>query len=154
MSMKPQELRIGNIINGIYHTYDDGDNEEMKLETTCTVATLDQTGASDYPIWVYSDEQIEHFSEFERIPLTEEWLSKFEFEHVETRGRWIKDKFVIWKQRYLDPLSIFEQNKFYLQTIDYEGNIFTLNLEIKYVHQLQNLYYCFCGEELKLKSSI
>lgn len=89
---------------------------------------------------------------YESIPLTEEWLSKFELEHVEVRGRWIKDKFVIWKQRYLDPLSIFEENKFYLQMVDFHGDIFTLHLEIKYVHQLQNLYFALTGEELTFKS--
>lgn len=85
------------------------------------------------------------------ITLTEAWLNRSELENVETRNRWIKDKFIIWKQRYLDPLSIFEQNKFYLQIVDFQGDISTLHFEIKHVHQLQNLYFDLTGKELKFE---
>ena len=147
--MKASELRIGNLIKGIYHDYDDGIDEEIENETICKVVTLDVSGSGDYPIYVYSDEDIEHFSEFKPIPLTEEWLLKFGFEKLNTKmsdcfvfqkGLWrvaIKDniektyEWVLWHERISPPtwcLSRFE-----------------------YVHQLQNLYFALTGEELTLK---
>jgi hypothetical protein len=76
--MTVSELRIGNLVNGIY-----ADNYgHLKIdekETICKVTTLDISDLSDYPIYVESDEGIEHFDEFEGIPLTEEWLLKFGF---------------------------------------------------------------------------
>ena len=65
------------------------------------------------------------------IPLTEEWLLKFGFEK-KTRS-FVKC-----------IISIKCQSRFfyYIPT----------SLEIKHVHQLQNLFYCLCGEELKIKN--
>ena len=74
--MRVSELRIGNFINGIYSNYDENLEIEDK-ETICKVTTLDNSDLCDYPIYVESDEGIEHFDEFEPIPLTEEWLLKF-----------------------------------------------------------------------------
>lgn len=68
--------------------------------------------------------------EYEPIPLTEEWLIKFGFER--------------WNDVY---------NNFYhkLNGIEIEnGNIYVGHgNKIKYVHQLQNLYFAITGEELK-----
>jgi hypothetical protein len=138
--MKAEELRIGNLIKGIYHDYDDGIDEEIENETICKVVTLDVSGSGDYPIYVYSDENIEHFSEFEPIPLTEEWLLKFGF-------KW---KGLIAKGRYLTLFTpcgkalVFKDNYFIFSGV-------TIEIQIKYVHQLQNLYFALTGEELTLK---
>jgi hypothetical protein len=67
--------------------------------------------------------------EIEPIPLTEEWLIKFGFER--------------WNDVY---------NNFYhkLNGVEIEnGNIYVGHgNEIKYAHQLQNLYFALTGEEL------
>ena len=66
------------------------------------------------------------------IPLTEEWLLRFGFEQKTS-------SFVIY------PVSIKRQTKnafFYSPT----------SLHLKYVHQLQNLYFALTGEELVLKN--
>jgi hypothetical protein len=65
------------------------------------------------------------------IPLTEEWLLKFGFiKHVNQSIWYTLNKVDVW----------FFDGK-YVNDID---------VEIKYVNQLQNLYWCLTGEELKL----
>lgn len=65
------------------------------------------------------------------IPLTEEWLLKFGFEKV--GFQFIKD-----------GIELFPIRDLY-----YRGN-FPIKSDIKYVHQLQNLYFALVGKELKL----
>ena len=75
---------------------------------------------------------IDHAYNFEPIPLTEEWLLRFWFEQKTS-------SFVIY------PVSIKRQTKnafFYSPT----------SLHLKYVHQLQNLYFALTGEELEIKN--
>lgn len=74
---------------------------------------------------------------FKPIPLTEEWLERFGFDYLiiedEYRFNWIiinrdeKDG-VIWIENITGKVVV-----------------------IKYVHQLQNLYFALTGEELILK---
>ena len=73
------------------------------------------------------------------IPITEEWLLKFGFEG--------KCRIEISKapQRWL---SWSYGNDFWIENRDEETMHEIEN--IKYVHQLQNLYFCLCGEELKI----
>lgn len=138
--MKASELRIGNLIKGIYHDYDDGIDEEIENETICKVVTLDVSGSGDYPIYVYSDENIEHFSEFKPIPLTEEWLLKFGFqEHPNDYYYFEGYKIRFDLDNDLTPI------KFYFLFFD----IGDWEMEIKYVHQIQNLYFALKEEELK-----
>ena len=85
------------------------------------------------------DPYIEHVGYYNPIPLTEDWLIKFGFElnHWETENR---DQ----KTMCLDGQSIevWENSSFYMSEID---------LFIKSVHQLQNLYFALTGEELNIK---
>lgn len=70
------------------------------------------------------------------IPLTEEWLLKFGFK----RFPW---GLVVGNLLFKDNLKCTE--------LTFEvGNGF--RVEIKYVHQLQNLYFCLCGKELELSN--
>jgi len=78
---------------------------------------------------------------FTPIPLTEEWLLKFGFEKNDWKeiGKlfyygWAKDSFLIESTR---------DNTFFCL----DGKPETV---IKYVHQLQNLYFALTGEELKI----
>lgn len=75
------------------------------------------------------------------IPLTEEWLLKFGFDESQN------DKY----KYYIEPISLFrglgdDNNKFY-----YHRSGHSKCLEVKHVHQLQNLYFALTGEELELK---
>jgi hypothetical protein len=137
MSIKASELRIGNLINGIYHDYDDGIDEDIQNETICEVVTLDVSGSGDYPIYVYSDENIEHFSDFEPIPLTEEWLLKFGFTN--------EDDYL--ELQIHESLSIIYVGYLALMI---DGVIIQVNnTNSGKVHQLQNLYFALKGEEIK-----
>jgi hypothetical protein len=88
----------------------------------------------EYRIYVESDLNIETFSDFEPIPLTEEWLLKFGFEW-KNHGLH-KDNWVI--RQFGGDWTIFLSNEKY-----------NFDIKLCYVHQLQNLYFALTGEELK-----
>lgn len=77
-----------------------------------------------------------NFDYIKPIPLTEEWLVKFGFE---------TDKIEWWNGNM--TIGIFKDGLFFCPS----GEI-TLRIgkEIKYVHQLQNLYYSIFGEDIEL----
>lgn len=70
----------------------------------------------------------------EPILLTEEWLLKFGFEKDDTI--WIKHPIY----------GLLEKNGRFFIELGETGGIY-----IKYVHQLQNLYFALTGEELTIK---
>lgn len=112
------ELRIGNYING--------------GGTLRKVISIDLDGCISEPI---DDTETDYSKGVEPIPLTEEWLLKFGFKSDEIMFE--KDGFCIgW----------YKGDKFhYLPT----GNIMIRNKrEIKYVHQLQNLFFALHEQEL------
>ena len=147
--MKTSELRIGNLINGIYYDFVNEDEyEEIEKETICTVATLDSTDMCDYRIYVESEADIETFSDFQPIPLTEEWLIKFGFEKLNTK---MSDCFVfqkgLWRVAIKDDI---EQNNAWVLWHERISPPTWCLSRFEYVHQLQNLYFALTGEELKL----
>jgi hypothetical protein len=76
------------------------------------------------------------------IPLTEEWLVKFGF---------IFTDYCI--ENHPIQLQTLSENRGFLFQYDfvkYSGYGSTFNVVIQYVHQLQNLYWCICGEELPI----
>ena len=80
-----------------------------------------------------------NFNELEPMPLTEEWLFKFGFEYNNSTYEWYDKSAVFFIQmNYLgfDLIAKFKNERI---------------KEIKYVHQLQNLYFALTNEELELK---
>ena len=73
------------------------------------------------------------------IPLTEEWLLKFGFEKTKHTGYYDK--------KWLSGDFFFDGKKLLVIT---EGLIDGDFIDIKFVHQLQNLYFCLTGEELTI----
>ena len=71
------------------------------------------------------------------IPLTEEWLLKFGFERSGLYN--VKDEVYVYDEYGLTDTG-FEYRFNYTQ------------IKLKYVHQLQNLYFALTGEELTFKS--
>jgi hypothetical protein len=69
------------------------------------------------------------------IPLSEKWLLKFGFETNDVRY-WQISSFRLHINRYGEWIFKVE----------------TFEQEIKYVHQLQNLYFALKGEELTIKN--
>lgn len=71
--------------------------------------------------------------DYEPIPLTEEWLEKSGFKST-----------VEWLLKYKNNSTLLVSDvKYGFQNIPIQ--------KIKYVHQLQNLYFALTGEELTIK---
>jgi hypothetical protein len=77
------------------------------------------------------------------IPLTEEWLLKFGFSKRDVLSSVLYDMKNPRFSIYLNP-PIDKSNKWNILGIE-------KNINIQYVHQLQNLYFALTGEELTIK---
>lgn len=118
--MKANELRVGNWVNN---------NEEDYQITSATIAQLERGDSEAKP-----------------IPLTEEWLVKFGFEFTNNPNQygWYKsvgNRVLCWCYSYTIGLEFKEG-----QCDEYKDVLF--DLECKYAHTLQNLYFALTGEEL------
>jgi hypothetical protein len=120
--MEAKELRIGNFT---YKMLQSGNGRIIESNITST----DLLRIEEERIFYY-----------EPIPITEEWLLKFGFERQENNWKTLNLHFATigWERLALTVLS-FDKDSIYLP-------------HIKYVHQLQNLYFSLTGEELIIKS--
>lgn len=119
--MKASELRIGNWV------YSDRYSTDIKVEEIST-----------FGIKIDGDFFWESMSLIKPIKITEEWLSKFGFEEY-TKG------LLSHKHKYFN-LSKTEGGYYYSP-----DGYHTTECLIKYVHQLQNLYFALTSEELVIK---
>lgn len=127
MALSAEELRIGNLCH--YHVVD-------KLYDPPEYDVVNTIDYDDIRILSkYED------GNFKPIPLTEEWLLKFKF-GLYPWGYvfYINEEFGV-----LIRVSRKPELSFWLEV----GN--GLRSYIKYVHQLQNLYFALTGEELTRK---
>lgn len=120
--MKANELRIGNFVYFLGNVHEiEGLSKRLRPDV----------GHFQLSNMEYSQKGFH----LKPIPLTEEWLVKFGFEMHEN-APWVLQK---------QPLMCNIGNRF---TWHYK----TLSIkDIKYVHQLQNLYFALTGEELTIK---
>lgn len=129
MALSAQELRIGNLIN-------------MGGNTIDTYQTYKPVKVTLAFLWCIVRENEERpdavLSIFQPIELTEEWLKRFGFEWSIYHQAFHKDGFEFDLNEQFNSSYIFSTFKRQL----YIGR------EIKYVHQLQNLFMCLTGEEL------
>jgi hypothetical protein len=139
--MKANELRIGNLV-------DLGNRIAKVIEInhlTCVVVDLEET-----------QDTIEDYERSKSIPLTEKWLLKFGFRKNKDK-RWMrgKSRYAIF---YFEYYATGEDNCMW--RIEYHDTDYGRNEykdcnqwgdRIKYVHQLQNLYWSLTGEELTIK---
>ncbi len=126
--MKANELRIGNLV-----CYSE-DNTIFKIYA------IERDGFS-------VENQIEatwiECGEFKPIQLTEEWLLKFGFVKSKVSSQFDKEKLTI---QIANELEYHKKGRVYFNSWA------ILEESIKYVHQLQNLYFALTGEELTFKS--
>lgn len=131
--MKASELMIGNYINT---------PEGLRIVDTITKSLVD---CGSFFI----------MDEINPISLTEEWLTNFGFvkKDYDTYGIKIHECnsedfyigwFIINLQKYYGKIRNIE-----IPMGDYRNNT---SAKIKYVHQLQNLYFALTGEELTIKN--
>lgn len=145
--MKPTELRIGNYVFGMTDTYVD---REDKIDVNVFKVALLAEDVIKLDIGFGALESYEQkpiisrrLNELKPIPLTEQWLLKFGFENVENESI----EFILeLEEKFL--LSIIIEDLTW--AIGY-GFDWSRTFNIKYVHQLQNLYFLLTSEELKLK---
>ena len=100
----------------------------------------------DFPYWKVTSKDILYLeknpSEYEFIPLTEEWLIKFGFQKIGKNFR---------KLYEYNP-NLKEFVLFYNHSTGfYEIKVNNLMCTILLVHQLQNLYFVLTNEELKIQ---
>lgn len=119
--MKASELRIGNWVNQLGFDNDTIISIDDMFETVSTNSMMDR------PI-----------DDFNHIPLTEEWLIKFDFDNNFKQFDFENNGLKVIKDVHSDSW------------ICYIGflNQFNEICIIKYVHQLQNLYFALTGGEL------
>jgi hypothetical protein len=127
--MIANELRIGNFITA------NGMNVYWPIEGIEIISSNISTQSL-----IYSHNSWRDLSSFEPIPLTEEWLLNFGFVHDNNLDLY-----------YLKGVQFISlcQNITKEYWCDYES-YYGLNIEIKYVHQLQNLYFDLTGQELTI----
>lgn len=119
--IKAQELRIGNLVFG----KDLGPLNESIGRTKVQVIN---------PIMMLN------VSRYSPIPLTEKWFVKFGFEYIKEVGAFcFKDHLIYTIGKGVSEFNLFCSN-------DKDCIV-----KLKYVHQLQNLWYALTQEELKKK---
>ena len=115
-----KELRIGNLVE--YRITDKLDERKEWWE----VSEID----ADDIHWLSKVDTKDE--DFKAIPLTEEWLLKFGF---------INDKVLeFYRNDFTDSTIIIDYN--FICLLGYS------HVKLKYVHQLQNLYFALTGSEL------
>lgn len=136
--MKAKELRIGNkfecmgMIQTVFELCDNTDRGRITQAGYEYIIRCEENANQYKPI------------EMQPIPLTEEWLMKFGFELT------ISNKDSGYKQYGIN------KNGFDIMfSIDCncwpECFIENIGIEITYIHQLQNVFFALCGEELIIK---
>ena len=145
--MKANELRIGNLIQIELEL---GEREIAKVEEL----TL-ETGESNNQYYFLETNLLSNNSKwvdpidfFEPIPLTEEWLLKFGFEEQEHDfvSRYFGNDERIFLNKDNSHFNIFYKQDNTDETIE----VILLSIQLKNVHQLQNLYFALTGEELTI----
>lgn len=133
-TLEAKELRICNLVT---------DNYYESFKSVITVGSIHGEGINihpdddDKPYGLHSatlgfEYRLE---DLQPIPLTEEWLVKFGFE------------------QYNNTNHYYYSNESYIVKINSEFGYLFYSIDhkpIKYVHQLQNLYFSLTGEELEI----
>lgn len=137
-TLKPEELRIGNLVK----------NWDMKhFGGEVKVGEVHAIEAGDFQLWAEL---------YEPIPLTAEWLERLGFKKLIVES--VFEKIMMEDYRcgnmvltYIPSASFYE--------VEYVPEIFPIEERshilsgLKFVHQLQNLFFALTGEELKLNEA-
>lgn len=133
MSMKRNELRIGNLV--------DLGNRIAKIieisNLSCVVVDLEET-----------QDTIEDYERTKPIPLTEEWLYKFGFKDID-KGDHDYNTYTDPNHNYYLQIDVRKKDgKYSILDNSFDDLRDFSMVDISYVHQLQNLYFALTGEEL------
>lgn len=135
--MKANELRIGNLVNVPREDQSPFriDAFEHLSSTYIKVKMIHpEFGDKMHPLTWYDED-------LTPIQLTEEWLLKFGFEKIEDTS---------WYFEYrIDKKNIISFDKDHKEYSYF--NLSSRLCQLKYVHQLQNIYFSLTQQELKIK---
>jgi hypothetical protein len=138
--MKANELRIGN-----YVIWKDEESNDAILTVTGIVLN-----DCIWVEWEWENGEKDYtecdFDSLKPIPITEDWLIKLGFYEYDRMGENI---FFSMKQ-YNDMNWNLHFNRNIL-TVSFKDLVWNKSFEIKYLNQLQNLYFALTGEELTIK---
>lgn len=138
--MKASDLRIGNYVYYEHTTHIVSGVHGNKVYSWWV---KDGEPVIEYEAKDVSGTQVENpyidvISQYEPIPLTEEWLLKFGFD-MKNKNRldWVKGAFNLERSNEDNSKFCFE--------------VYSHYIPLDYIHQFQNLYFALTGEELTLK---
>ena len=135
--MKAQHLRIGNLV-----TWADQEDESKAILTLTGIVL----GDCIWLEWEWEDGKSDNtdcdLESIKPIPLTEEWLLNFGFEKSE-----ISSTIDSWHNHSMAVNTYSKSKVDYYWLRWYQHN---KSSRIKYVHELQNLYYALTKKELTL----
>lgn len=137
--LKPSELRIGNLIQL---------NPEKKWISSDMIKTVESISSKGINYSFYPEMAI-HWTELDDsyvgVPLDEKWFLILGFKKVYRGAFEPIDKPVGFEML---EISVNFEGEYELTC---NGNEYGLGCIVKYVHQLQNLYFTLTGEELTFK---
>ncbi len=135
VSVSVTELRVGNLLH-----YNGNSKEVGKV----TLLVQDMINELSYCQLDYRKNKKHWIINLDAIPLTEEWLLNYGFEKGIDNVYFIKAKHIY--------IKLFEEIGHVLGCVEKYSKTFKISDDIKYVHQLQNLYFSLSGSELQISS--
>ena len=129
--MEAKELRIGNLLLFPF-TNEFVEILGINAQETSKGITNTLSFKKDFSLYC------EKILALKPIPLTEEWFNKFGYYNENRPNHFEKDEYTIDAHAFWDCNGMFIEDK--------------NGVRIKYVHQLQNLYFALKGKELIIKN--
>jgi hypothetical protein len=129
--MKETEFRIGNYCI------------DKLTNSILMIVGIREEGNIDFMVENRSNFPLQSGWQAEPIPLTKEWFLRFKF--TKTAVQTYNKDFKPWTYQ-IEKHPSFKDG--YIFFIDIHGVSAPPSIKIKYVHQLQNLYFALTGEEL------
>jgi hypothetical protein len=154
--IKASDLRIGNLVmtnNSMYRdesvgkiaviTQIDSKRTCEEIKGTVSLYLIEDIWKDTYGQWLIY---------IEPIPITEEWLLKFGYNCVNNTK-------MVFKLYHNDENADFSSlilkevgnNPIWVYSVNNRWTINPFPIDLKYVHQLQNIYFALTGEELIMK---
>lgn len=127
--IQANELRVGNLVNFFVGVNESGANYEVCEVYEVGLNSIELSkGNLNVPL-----------DEIDGIPLTSEWFDKFGFTYNDLNG-----DSGYWQLKYGTRVGLFE-------ILEGEEMFLYDQTELKFVHQLQNLFFALEGAELTIK---
>lgn len=131
-----QEIRIGNIF--LHNSNWSNENEQMVEHEFRFTA--------DH--WYWLGESLFDLDNISPVPLTKEWLLKFDFIKDKDRESWfvdIENGYNRFDLMFFDGV-VYLKSRYSPEKLDVQALP-----HIKFVHQIQNLYFALTGKELEVE---